>query len=98
MASPLLAPILAEVALITYRDVKNKSNVDNPIPHLPIPSQYASVVIVFGGLALLPQSFDRLGSVFGWGIVIATALNVFTPGGKVIQATTGSKPKVLPTK
>jgi len=98
MASPLLYPILAEVALITYRNIKNGSNVQNPIPHVPIPSQYVSVVLVYGGLALLPSSFDRLSALMGWGLVIATALNVFTPGGNVIQATTGTKPTVLPTK
>jgi hypothetical protein len=98
MASPLLYPILAEVVLITYRDVKNGSNVDNPIPHLPIPSQYTSVVLVFGGLALLPPSFDRLSSLMAWGLVVATALNVFTPGATVIKANTGTTPKVLPTK
>jgi len=98
MASPLLYPILAETALITYRDVRNKSNVDNPIPHLPLPSQYVSVVLVYGGLSLLPKSFDRLTAVFGWGIVVATALNLFTPGGSVVTTNTGKKPTVLPTR
>jgi hypothetical protein len=98
MASPLLYPIIAETVLITYRDIKNKSNVDNPIPHLPIPSQYVSVVVVYGALSILPPSFDRLSALMGWGLVIATALNVFTPGKTVIQSSTGSTPKVLPTK
>ena len=98
MASPLLYPALAEVALITYRDVKAGSNVKNPIAHLPVPSQYVSVLAVFGGLSLLPSSADRLGALVGWGFVVATALNVFTPGGRTIGAATGTKPTVLPTK
>jgi hypothetical protein len=98
MASPLLYPALAEVALITYRDIKDKSNVQNPIPHLPVPSQYVSVLAVFGGLSLLPSTADRLGALVGWGFVVATALNVFTPGGRTIAAATGIKPTVLPTK
>jgi len=98
MASPLLYPALAEVALITYRDIKNGTNKDNPVAHLPVPSQYLSVVAVFGGLSLLPPSADRLGAFRGWGFVVATALNVFTPGGRTLAAATGSKPKVVPTK
>jgi hypothetical protein len=98
MASPLLYPALAEIALITYRDIKNGINAQNPIAHLPVPSQYVSVVTVFGGLSLLPSSADRLGALLGWGFVVATALNVFTPGGRTIEAATGKKPTVLPTK
>ena len=37
--NPLLYPALVETALITYRGVINKSNVNNPIPHFPLPSQ-----------------------------------------------------------
>lgn len=86
MAHPLLYPALAEVAVITYRDVKNGSNVKNPIPHFPLPSQYVSVVIVFGALALFPERAAQLASVIGWGLVIATALKAFTPGSSVNSA------------
>lgn len=86
MAHPLLAPALAETVLITWRDVKNGSNVDNPIPHFPLPSQYVSVVIVFGALSLFPESAARLAAVIGWGLVVATALNAFTPGSTVNSA------------
>ena len=96
MASPLLYPALAEVALITYRDVKNGSNVDNPIPHFPLPSQYVSVAIVYGGLSLFPQQADRLASLIGWGFVVATALNVFTPGKTVLTSSGGAAPTILP--
>ena len=82
--NPLLAPALAETALITYRGVINKTNVSNPIPHFPLPSQIGSVVIVYGILAMFPNSANRLATLMGWGFVVATALNVWTPGGKVV--------------
>jgi hypothetical protein len=88
--NPILYPAIAEVALITYRDVKNKSNVDNPIPHMPIPSQYVSVIIIFGGLALFPGQAAKLASAIGWGFVVATALQVWTPGSTVNSAKAAS--------
>ena len=91
MANPILAPALAEVILITYRDVKNGSNVNNPVPHLPIPSQFVRVFIVYGALSLFPDQGRRLASLIGWGFVVATALNVWTPGGtvKAVNTTSG---------
>lgn len=83
MASPLLYPALVETALITYRDVKSGTNKDNPIAHFPLPSQYVSVLLVYGGLALLPESASRLAALVGWGFVVATALNLFDAGGTV---------------
>ena len=83
MANPLLAPALVETILVTYRDVRAGTNQINPIPHLPMPSQYASVVIVYGALSLLPQSASRLASLIGWGFVVATALNVWAPGATI---------------
>jgi hypothetical protein len=85
MASPLLAPALAETVIITYRGVKNGSNANNPIPHFPIPSQLVSVLIIYGGLSLFPQSAERLAAAVGWGFVVATLLNLYEPGGKVIS-------------
>jgi hypothetical protein len=81
--NPLLYPALVETALITYRGVINKSNVNNPIPHFPLPSQVGSVVFVYGTLSLFPDSANRLATLLGWGFVVATALNVWSPGGKV---------------
>jgi len=81
--NPLLYPALAETALVTYRGVINKTNVNNPIPHFPLPSQLVSVVVVYGALSIFPDSANRLASLLGWGFVVATALNVWSPGGKV---------------
>jgi len=83
MASPLLYPALVETALITYRDVKNGTNVENPVPHFPLPSQYASVLIVYGILSVMPKPAERVATVAGWGFVVATLLNLWTPGKQV---------------
>ena len=88
MASPLLAPALAETIVITYRGVKNGTNVNNPIPHFPMPNQLASVLIIFGALSLIPQSGERLAATVGWGFVLATVLNLYEPGGKVASTNT----------
>lgn len=80
---PIVNAAIAETIVITYRDVKNGSNADNPIPHLPIPAQYASVVIVYGALAFFPERASNLAAMIGWGFVLATVLNLWTPGGQV---------------
>jgi len=94
MASPILYSALAETVLITYRDIKNGTNVENPVPHFPLPSQYASVLIIYGGLSLLPKPAERVASLVGWGFVVATLLNLWTPGKQVRYTNAG---KQLPT-
>lgn len=84
---PIVNAAIAETIVISYRDIKNGSNKDNPIPHLPLPSQYTSVIIVFGALAFFPEKAANLAAVIGWGFVAATVLNLWTPGGKVKLAT-----------
>jgi hypothetical protein len=79
----VLAAAAAEVVLVTYRDVKNGTNLVNPIPHLPMPSQLVSVGLVYGVLALFPDNASTLASLIGWGFVVATLLNVFTPASQV---------------
>jgi len=86
VASPLLYPVLAEVAVITYRDVRLKTNKDNPIPHFPLPSQYASVAVIYGLLSMFPEQASNLAAALGWGFVVATALNAWTPGKAVVTA------------
>ncbi len=88
---PVVNAAIAEAIVITYRDVRNGLNVDNPIPHFPLPSQYASVVIVYGALAFFPERGDNLAALIGWGFVVATLLNVWTPGGKVKLASITAK-------
>jgi len=93
---PVINAAIAETIVITYRDVKNGSNKDNPIPHFPLPSQYVSVVTIFGLLAFLPERADRVGSLIGWGLVVATVLNLWTPGGQVKLATVESQGPAVP--
>lgn len=73
---------LVELGLVTYRDVtQGGDKVPNKAPiHAPLPSLYTSAIIVFGGLALLPKSLEPVPGLVGWGFVVATLLNVFTPG------------------
>jgi hypothetical protein len=93
MPSPLLAPALVETGLIVYRDIKTGANVDNPVPHFPLPSQFVSVVIVYGLLGVVPKPAERVAALVGWGFVIATALNLWTPGGKVAKAKSSTATK-----
>ena len=82
----LLAAFFVEVALVTYRDVsqggikvKKGTQSTAPLP-APLPSLYTSAIVLFGGLSLLPSSLAPLPSLVGWGIVVATWLNLYTPG------------------
>lgn len=83
-----MSAAIAEVALVTYRAAsQEKSEVKRPIGNLPLPSEYASVMIVFGALNFLPASAGNLPAVVGWGLVLATALNLWNPNGTVKQST-----------
>lgn len=76
MENALFTPALVEVALVTIRGIFGKASKATPIPHLPLPSEYLDILIVFGGLSLLPGQANRVGGYIGWGLVIATALNM----------------------
>ena len=75
---------IAEAALITYRAVGRGQASDNPVAHLPLPSEYVGTVIVFGTLGLIPgPNGQRVAGLIGWGLVIATALNLWDSNGLV---------------
>jgi hypothetical protein len=83
----LLAAFFVEVALVTYRDasqggikVKKGKQSTAPLP-APLPSLYTSAMIIYGGLAVLPNSLAPIPALVGWGLVLATFLNLYTPGG-----------------
>lgn len=79
----LLLAATVEVLLVTYRAVTGggtKVPAQAPIP-APLPSTYTSVVVVYGGLAMLPSSLAPVPGLIGWGFVVATFLNLFNPGG-----------------
>lgn len=85
--SGLLAAFLFEVGLITYREVtqggivvKKGKQSTAPLP-APLPSLYTSAILIYGGLSLLPKSLAPVPALLGWGFVVATFLNLYTPGG-----------------
>ena len=87
MSTALMSAAVAEVALVTYRAAaQKKTEIRRPIANLPLPSEYASVIIVFGALNFLPDSAGNLPALVGWGLVLATALNLWNPNGTVKQA------------
>ncbi|HEV3370877.1 MAG TPA: hypothetical protein VG074_15025 [Acidimicrobiales bacterium] len=78
----LLGAFFVEVALVTFRSVSQgglKVPATAPIP-APLPSLYTSVILVYGGLSLAPRSVAPLATLIGWGFVVATFLNLYTPG------------------
>lgn len=72
--NPIHLAWLSEVALITWRSVKN-----NQRP--PIPSELLATFIAFGSLELLgnSESWNKAAGVTAWGLVIATFMNVVDP-------------------
>lgn len=76
----LLAAALVETVLITWRDLSQEK-----IP--PPPSDYVAVAIIYGGLALFPTSASTFTSLFGWGMVVATFLELWDPANPTHLAT-----------
>ena len=91
----VMAAWFVEAALITYRGAKQGKFKNNPVPGLALPSEYIATVIVFGGLSLIPSSGDggRAAAAAGWGLVVATFLNLWAPGSGVSQAPVVLTPK-----
>lgn len=83
MANPLVAPALVEATLVTYRSYKTGTAQSNPVPYLPMPSEFTAVVIVYGLLGLVPGEGQRVAALVGWGLVVATLLRLWTPGDSV---------------
>lgn len=79
----MLLAFLAEVALITYRDFAGTpaQKAGHTVAGLPLPSEYLAAVVIFGALGLVPSSSPAhtAATLGGWGIVIATYLNL-VPG------------------
>lgn len=75
----LMAAWLAEVVLISYRATRPGANQGTENVPLPLPSQYASTFIIYGTLRLLPESGSQFASLVGWGLVVATLMNLWQP-------------------
>ena len=81
----VLAALVMELALITYRGAGSKNQANNPIKNVPVPAEYAGAFIVFGGLSLASGRAQVPATVFAWGLVVATALNLFPETGQKIN-------------
>lgn len=87
MKGGLLSAWLAEVVLVTYRVFHNGAK-DLPLP-MPLPSTYTSTMVIYGALGLAPESWNQATTLFGWGLVVATLLNIWTPGKSNTNTNTG---------
>jgi hypothetical protein len=76
----LLAAFMAEIGLITYRDLAGSAQQKqgHTIIGLPLPADYLAAVGFFGVLGLVPKESgaSKVAALIGWGIVLATAANV----------------------
>jgi hypothetical protein len=90
----LLAAFLAEVGLITYRDLAGSAaqKAGHTIVGLPLPADYLAAVAFFGALGLVPKDSGaaKVAALVGWGIVIATATNVMPLVTKNQQSTSAA--------
>jgi hypothetical protein len=86
----LLWPWAVEIGIISWRDFSTQKRP-------PVPSELLSTFIVFGAFTLVAQANQKVGALLGWGIVTATLLNAFNPGGGLkdsFSAPSTKKPSV----
>lgn len=94
----LLAAWFAEIAIITYRGFERKSTVPVPIQGLPLPADYVGATVLFGGLGLLGRTQAQgVATLVGWGLVVATLLNLWTPSSGKVKPGTTAKSGVTPS-
>ena len=72
MDQALLAALVAEVGLITWRDFSTGAD---RIGGLPLPADYLAALALFGAFGLLRGKAAPVGAALGWGFVVATLLN-----------------------
>lgn len=100
----ILAAWLAEIAIITYRGFERGTS--GPIAHLPIPADYIGATVVYGALGLMGKTQAApVAALLGWGFVVATLLNLWTPnhpttvrgakGSSKAHTTSPTKPGVI---
>ncbi len=93
----LFGAFMFEVGLITYRSVsqggikyRQGKQSTAPLP-LPLPSNYTSAVLIYGVLGLMPGSLAPVPALVGWGLVVATFLNLYNPGSANAAASANAK-------
>lgn len=73
----LLLAFLAEIGLITYRDLAGSATQKqgHTIVGLPLPADYLAACAIFGALGLVPKDSGaaKVATILGWGFVLATA-------------------------
>ena len=74
----VLSAFFAQVVIITYRGVKGGTS--GPIKGLPLPADYVGATIIYGALGLLGGTQAApVATLAGWGLVVATLVNLWTP-------------------
>ena len=71
------------MSIVTYRGIKSAGTKPTPLSGFPLPSEFASTFVIYGILSFIPGRGAPVASLFGWGLVAATLLNLWTPGGAV---------------
>ena len=95
---------LAEVGIITWRDVTGKVP-NHSINGLPLPADYLASFLIFGALGFVPKdnpAASRTAALIGWGYVVATYLNVAPKivnptNTKGVTPTTSTPPTATPS-
>lgn len=86
----ILSAWVTEIAILTYRGFKGKEAA--PIK-APLPADYLGSVVIFGLLSLAARTqAETVAAVTGWGLVVATLLNLWTPTTPT-KIVTGTKTK-----
>lgn len=96
MGAVMLA-FLAEVGIITYRDLSGKDPT-HTVGGLPIPADYLAAVALFGALGLVPKDSPaaKVAALGAWGLVMATYLNLVPGVPKKGTSSTTTPAKTAP--
>jgi hypothetical protein len=97
MNKAILPPLIVATGLIAFRGAKNGSAKGNPVPHLPLPSQFIGAFFAFGVLSLASGSAEKPAQLAAWGLDVAILLNLWKPDGTVAQTQTAVKAQATTT-
>jgi len=84
----VLPAFVLALGLITYRGAKNGSATNNPVPHLPLPSQFVGAFFVYGILSMFSGQASKPAVLVAYGLDVAILLNLWNAGGQVNQTNT----------